>query len=271
MSRGVGRECRELVRGDVSLLQLSHSAVCMHTKRQSTSKRSSWACACFCACSIQGSGKQPASETTSSSNAASILFTLPLHQHPTSLPVVLPLHAPQLRAGEYKNLQEWRADIQLIWDNARQYNGEQHPVTIQAIKLQGQVRLFASLLFLQRVCCCMLVSRRPVTGPRGSGGAPLTPGSTSSCFYTAQDVLCDIVLDTYYRMCVLLLLQTQHRLRSAWRMQWPSRGTTWQQRRGVSPGRARLASWGAAATRSSTRCWGAATQAATTTTAWTSG
>lgn len=43
---------------------------------------------------------------------------------------------PQLRSGHYKNMQEWRADVQLIWDNARKYNGENHPVTNQALKLQ---------------------------------------------------------------------------------------------------------------------------------------
>lgn len=45
----------------------------------------------------------------------------------------------QLRAGKYKTVQEWRADIQLIWDNARKYNGEHHPVSIQASKLQVQM------------------------------------------------------------------------------------------------------------------------------------
>jgi hypothetical protein len=36
-------------------------------------------------------------------------------------------------------MQEWRADIQLIWDNARKYNGENHPVTNQAAKLEAAV------------------------------------------------------------------------------------------------------------------------------------
>lgn len=36
-------------------------------------------------------------------------------------------------------MQEWRADIQTIWDNARKYNGEGHPVTMQAAKLEAAV------------------------------------------------------------------------------------------------------------------------------------
>lgn len=34
---------------------------------------------------------------------------------------------------------EWRADIQLIWDNAKKYNGENHPITLLASKLAGQM------------------------------------------------------------------------------------------------------------------------------------
>lgn len=55
---------------------------------------------------------------------------------------LLPSCAPsslQLRAGRYKSIQDWRADIQLIWDNARKYNGENHPVSSQAAKLEAAV------------------------------------------------------------------------------------------------------------------------------------
>lgn len=46
------------------------------------------------------------------------------------------LCALQLRSGHYKSMAEWRAELQLIWDNARKYNGDNHPVTNQALKLQ---------------------------------------------------------------------------------------------------------------------------------------
>ena len=36
-------------------------------------------------------------------------------------------------------MQEWQADLQLIWDNARKYNGDNHPVSQQALKLQTAV------------------------------------------------------------------------------------------------------------------------------------
>jgi hypothetical protein len=36
-------------------------------------------------------------------------------------------------------MQEWRDDIQLIWDNAIKYNGEGHVVSNQALKLQQAV------------------------------------------------------------------------------------------------------------------------------------
>lgn len=55
---------------------------------------------------------------------------------------LLPSCAPsslQLRAGRYNGIQDWRADIQLIWDNARKYNGENHPVSSQAAKLEAAV------------------------------------------------------------------------------------------------------------------------------------
>lgn len=41
----------------------------------------------------------------------------------------------QVRSGAYQNMDEWRADMQLIWDNSRAYNGPEHPVTKQADKL----------------------------------------------------------------------------------------------------------------------------------------
>jgi hypothetical protein len=45
----------------------------------------------------------------------------------------------QLRAGKYNSVQEWRDDIQLIWDNAKKYNGEDHHITNLAMKLASMV------------------------------------------------------------------------------------------------------------------------------------
>lgn len=48
-----------------------------------------------------------------------------------------PVSVAQLRAGQYSSMQEWRDDVQLIFDNARKYNGDAHPVSQQALKLQA--------------------------------------------------------------------------------------------------------------------------------------
>eukprot|EP00775_Hariotina_reticulata_P013459 gene13459-13585_t len=42
----------------------------------------------------------------------------------------------KVRGGAYDNIEEWRADVQRIWDNCRKFNGEDHFVTRQAEKLQ---------------------------------------------------------------------------------------------------------------------------------------
>lgn len=47
--------------------------------------------------------------------------------------------AVQLRAGKYNSVQEWRDDIQRIWDNAKKYNGENHHITNLAVKLALQM------------------------------------------------------------------------------------------------------------------------------------
>ena len=53
-----------------------------------------------------------------------------------------PLHVcpAQLRGGRYRSTQEWHADLALIWQNALTYNGEDHKVTKQALKLQSVVQ-----------------------------------------------------------------------------------------------------------------------------------
>jgi bromodomain-containing factor 1 len=57
----------------------------------------------------------------------------------TLLLPLLPALCPQLKAGKYKTMQQWRDDVQLIWDNAIKYNGEGHVVSNQALKLQQAV------------------------------------------------------------------------------------------------------------------------------------
>jgi hypothetical protein len=42
----------------------------------------------------------------------------------------------KVRNGAYNNIEEWKTDVQRIWDNCRKFNGEDHFVTKQAEKLQ---------------------------------------------------------------------------------------------------------------------------------------
>ncbi|WIA13302.1 hypothetical protein OEZ85_006886 [Tetradesmus obliquus] len=52
-------------------------------------------------------------------------------------PMDLKTAREKVRAGAYKTMDEWRADIKRIWDNCRKYNGEEHPVTRCAEKLEA--------------------------------------------------------------------------------------------------------------------------------------
>ncbi|KAF6263936.1 hypothetical protein COO60DRAFT_1457906 [Scenedesmus sp. NREL 46B-D3] len=43
----------------------------------------------------------------------------------------------EVRAGAYASMDEWRADMQLIWDNCRKYNGDNHNITRSAEKMEA--------------------------------------------------------------------------------------------------------------------------------------
>ncbi|KAF6263673.1 Bromodomain-containing protein [Scenedesmus sp. NREL 46B-D3] len=43
----------------------------------------------------------------------------------------------KVRAGACTPMDEWRADMQLIWDDCRTYNGENHLLTRWAVKLEA--------------------------------------------------------------------------------------------------------------------------------------
>lgn len=43
----------------------------------------------------------------------------------------------KLRAGAYPTMDAWKRDVALIWSNCRKYNGEAHPVSKMAEKLEA--------------------------------------------------------------------------------------------------------------------------------------
>lgn len=79
----------------------------------------------------------------------------------------------QLRADQYRTMQEWRADLDLIWENSATYNGAQHTITKQALKLQAIVDT--------RMEAAMEVARANLKAQAASGGeAPPKGGSKKS-------------------------------------------------------------------------------------------
>ncbi|KAF6251400.1 Bromodomain-containing protein [Scenedesmus sp. NREL 46B-D3] len=42
----------------------------------------------------------------------------------------------KVRAGAYASMDEWHSDMQLIWDNCRKYNGDNHDITRSAEKMK---------------------------------------------------------------------------------------------------------------------------------------
>jgi hypothetical protein len=67
----------------------------------------------------------------------SILQGIPDYPQIIKHPMDLKTAREKVRAGAYKSMDEWRADIKRIWDNCRKYNGDDHPVTRCAEKLEA--------------------------------------------------------------------------------------------------------------------------------------
>ncbi|KAF6265777.1 Bromodomain-containing protein [Scenedesmus sp. NREL 46B-D3] len=55
-------------------------------------------------------------------------------------PMDLKTAREKVRAGAYTPMDEWRTDMKLIWDNCRTYNGEDHPFTRRAEKLEAAMQ-----------------------------------------------------------------------------------------------------------------------------------
>ncbi|KAF6253884.1 Bromodomain-containing protein [Scenedesmus sp. NREL 46B-D3] len=55
-------------------------------------------------------------------------------------PMDLKTAREKVRAGAYNTMDEWRADIKRIWENCREYNGEDHHDTRCAEKLEAAVQ-----------------------------------------------------------------------------------------------------------------------------------
>jgi hypothetical protein len=71
--------------------------------------------------------------------AAYCLFLQGIPDYPVIIkhPMDLRTAREKTRAGAYRSMDEWRTDIKRIWDNCRKYNGDEHPVTRMAEKLEA--------------------------------------------------------------------------------------------------------------------------------------
>jgi hypothetical protein len=91
-------------------------------------------------------------------------------------------------AGAYSSMDEWRADMQRIWDNARLFNPPEHHVTVCAEKLEANmerrmeeaVAAAAQDLALQqrtlRGACLLLAGKGKGTA---GGNKPRVPGGVA--------------------------------------------------------------------------------------------
>jgi hypothetical protein len=70
-------------------------------------------------------------------------------------------------------MDEWRTDIKRIWDNARKYNGDDHPVTRMAEKLESAMerRMEEAEVGARRELSAALQRERDAGGMSGKGTA----------------------------------------------------------------------------------------------------
>ncbi|KAF6261191.1 hypothetical protein COO60DRAFT_1699907 [Scenedesmus sp. NREL 46B-D3] len=80
-----------------------------------------------------GNDPLPAAAAAAAAAAADIPDYPVIIKHPMDLKTA----RDKVRAGLYNSMDEWRADIKRIWENCRKYNGEDHPVTRCAEKLEA--------------------------------------------------------------------------------------------------------------------------------------
>ncbi|KAF6250698.1 Bromodomain-containing protein [Scenedesmus sp. NREL 46B-D3] len=77
----------------------------------------------------------------------------------------------KVRAGVYRSMDEWRADMKLIWDNCRKYNGENHPLAFSAKKMEAVMERRMEEAVAEAARELSLAQRAAAGGLAGKGAA----------------------------------------------------------------------------------------------------